>query len=148
MKKLLMIIFVVIGLFYHSANTKVESHDTEKNIRVYVEGAIKQEGYYEVPSSKMSDLLQIVKLEENADLDSLDLNRILYHEDRVYIPFSGDKISLNKATKEELMNISGIGLKKAEKIIAQRPFTSIEQIMEVEGIGEKSYLKWREYLCL
>ena len=57
-------------------------------------------------------------------------------------------ISLNKASKVELMEIKGIGEKRAEAIIAARPFSRLEDLLNVKGIGEKSYQNYRPYLCL
>ena len=50
-----------------------------------------------------------------------------------------------------LINVKGIGPKTADKIIDYRnehPFATIEEIKEVSGIGEKTYLRIRELLCL
>lgn len=49
------------------------------------------------------------------------------------------------------MTIKGIGPKTADKIIDYRnehPFATIEEIKEVSGIEEKTYLRIRELLCL
>lgn len=52
-------------------------------------------------------------------------------------------ININEATKEELMNLSGIGESKAEAIISYREengkFKKIEDIKNVPGIGETLY---------
>ena len=48
-------------------------------------------------------------------------------------------INLNTATKEELDSLPGISGKLAEKIIAARqkkPFTSLEDLDRVSGIGQ------------
>ena len=68
-----------------------------------------------------------------------------------YIPEGTNLISLNNATKEQLMTIKGIGAKTADKIIAYRqktPFCTIEDITNISGIGEKTYLRIRSLLCL
>ena len=56
-------------------------------------------------------------------------------------------VNLNSATTTELQQLPGIGVKVAARIIEYRqkngPFTKIEQLMNVQGIGEKSFLKLR-----
>ena len=51
--------------------------------------------------------------------------------------------NINLATKIELLNLPGIGETYAERIIQHReengPFETIEDIMEVKGIGESKF---------
>jgi len=53
---------------------------------------------------------------------------------------AGEKISINEATAEQLSAaMNGVGLKKAQAIVSYReqygPFTAVEQLKEVPGIG-------------
>ena len=44
---------------------------------------------------------------------------------------------LNGASKAELMEISGIGEKKAAAIMEARKFKSFDDVLKVKGVGEK-----------
>jgi competence protein ComEA len=54
-------------------------------------------------------------------------------------------INLNAATLDQLETLPGIGRKVAERILEYRTksggFKKIEELMNVKGIGEKSFLK-------
>ena len=63
---------------------------------------------------------------------------------------NADKINLNTATASELTILPGIGEVKAKAIveyrIAHNGFKSIEEIMEVKGIGEKTFIKLKDLI--
>jgi len=54
-------------------------------------------------------------------------------------------LNLNAATLDQLATLPGIGPKVAERILEYRTknggFKKIEELMNVKGIGEKSFLK-------
>lgn len=58
---------------------------------------------------------------------------------------SGDMININTAPKETLVLLDGIGDKMAQRIITYRtehgPFETIQDIMKVNGIGDKKFEK-------
>lgn len=47
-----------------------------------------------------------------------------------------DKLNINTASKEALMQLSGIGEKKANDIINNRPFNDVWELSRIDGIGE------------
>jgi competence protein ComEA len=57
-----------------------------------------------------------------------------------------DRLDVNRASKEELMLIKGIGPVFAERIIAARPFKKIEHLTRVKGIGKKRLAALRKHL--
>lgn len=65
---------------------------------------------------------------------------------------TSSKININKATKEELMTLSGIGEAKAIAIIKYREdnngFKDISEIMNISGIGESIYNKIKDYITI
>ena len=65
---------------------------------------------------------------------------------------SNKMISINYATKEELMTLSGIGESKALAIIKYReengPFTNIEDLKNISGIGDKMFDKIKDSITL
>ena len=61
------------------------------------------------------------------------------------------KISLNNASIDELMTLEGISEKKAQAIIEYRKkhsFKSIEELLEVDGIGTTTYEKIKDRLTI
>lgn len=80
--------------------------------------------------------------------------------DRVdrWTPVSGSgtsstrRVNINKADVAVLASLNGIGEKTAQKIIDYReengPFASVEEIMNVSGIGETKFEAIREDICV
>jgi len=61
------------------------------------------------------------------------------------VPSMTQMVNLNSATVPQLETLPGIGRSTAEKIVEYRQksggFKKVEDLMNVQGIGEKSFLK-------
>lgn len=89
------------------------------------------------------------KIENNACIDN---NQKYTNSNVINNPINTDKVSLNNASKEELMTLNGIGESKANAIIEYRNtnglFKNIEEITNVKGIGNALYEKIKDQLIL
>ena len=63
-----------------------------------------------------------------------------------------DPVNLNTADAAQLSTLPGIGPKTADRIIAYRQknggFKKIEEVMNVQGVGEKSFLKLKNLITV
>lgn len=63
-----------------------------------------------------------------------------------------DQVNLNNATIARLISLPGIGVKTAERIVEYRlengPFSTIEQLKTVKGIGTVKFDRIKEYLVI
>jgi len=61
-------------------------------------------------------------------------------------------VNINTATQEQLETLPGLGAKVAQRIIEYRQkngnFKKVEDLMNVKGIGEKSFLKLKPMLTV
>ena len=61
-------------------------------------------------------------------------------------------VNLNTATATELETLPGVGARMAARIIEYRqkkgPFKKVEELMNVQGIGEKNFLKLKPQLTV
>ncbi|HKQ96916.1 MAG TPA: helix-hairpin-helix domain-containing protein [Candidatus Polarisedimenticolia bacterium] len=62
------------------------------------------------------------------------------------------KININTASAEELQSLPGIGPSYAQRIVEHRekngPFKKVEDLLNVRGIGEKTFEKIRDRLTI
>ncbi len=128
-------------------------------VYAHVAGWVKEPGVYELrQGDRVIDALeQAGGPRRGADLDSLNLAALVMDGQQVLVlrrtavsgAVGGDpsvqgaqpqKVNLNLATAEELESLPGIGEVLAQRIIDHRegngPFTSVDELVEVSGIGE------------
>ena len=102
------------------------------------------EKYY-APSESQSDSANKAKTTSEI-AESYEFPSVYDKDDSIPI------ININTANAQQLIQLDGIGEVKANAIIEYRdehgPFTSIEQITEVSGIGEKTFEKIKDKITV
>ena len=67
-------------------------------------------------------------------------------------PAAGEVVNLNTATATQIATLPGIGDKAAKLIVEYREknggFKKVEELMNVKGIGEKSFLKLKPLISV
>lgn len=137
--------------------------ESDIDIYVYICGSIQNPDVYALP--KGSRLVTLIDMAGGftgeADRNILNLAKVLEDGERIYVPnieeavtyisqehMGNSKVDINRATKEELMRLKGIGESRAQDIIAYREnhgrFGKIEDIMQVSGIKQSVFEKIKD----
>ena len=155
--KLIFILGFILLLIYPKIESRYINLEeiTDRKITVEVRGAVLNTGTYELDSfSTIADLLENVELSTAADLSSINQAIVLKDNDVLEIPEKKDieLISINNASLEELVTLKGIKETIAIRIIEYRNehglFQTIEDLMNVKGIGEKKFASIKPFIKL
>jgi len=139
-------------------------HSETKTIFIDIEGGVVRPGLYELPlSSRIQDGLIVAGgLSAMADREyiakNLNLATRLTDGAKIYIPRVGEadsiksitsikgssqvltgQININLATEQELDILPGIGPVTAQKIIAGRPYNSVDELLSKKVVGSKVF---------
>lgn len=112
-----------------------------------IKGEVQNPGIYSIKwDGTLQDLInEAGGLTNDADVTNLTLLQRVEADSTMFIPSKEETqqlISINSASKEELCRLPKIGPAIADRIIAyrqQKPFSTIEEIMNVKGIGQKMF---------
>ncbi|WP_338199187.1 helix-hairpin-helix domain-containing protein [Lactobacillus rizhaonensis] len=165
------------------AVTKKVAATKPKDVTCDISGAISHQGVYTLKSgARLNDLIAAAGgIKNNAQLKNVNRALILKDQDKIHIPYKGEKlkaeqvvesvssngstsapettsdqtnvsnkVNINTANVSQLQQLNGIGEKKAQQIIAYRQksgeFKSLEDLMQVSGIGEKTFAALKDQL--
>lgn len=151
---------------------KSDSEEKEKAmIKIDIQGEVKNPGVYELEDGAIvDDAIAIAGgFTQLADLDyvSRKINKAkrLKDEEKIYIPAQGEmeqadvdesifteenkvKVNINTATLEELDSLPKIGPSYAQKIIDGRPYTKIDEVKKVKGIGDSIFEEIKDLITV
>lgn len=160
-----------IKIFNNEDQQNVTQYDKEANIKeenneivFHIKGAIKNPGVYKINyGAYLQEGIDLAGgLASNANTNCLNLAQLIIPYQEITIPTTdescltyndsnSDLININQASKQQLMELTGIGESKAQAIIEyrkQQPFQTIEDITNVDGISENLFNKIKDSITI
>jgi competence protein ComEA len=114
--------------------------------QLHIGGAVANPGVY---AWQEDDTIQALLLAAGPEAEA-DLSQIRLHVPRVGEEVAAQKIDINRAEPWLLEALPGIGEVRAQAIVAYRsehgPFTSIEALLDVSGIGASTFERIRDLI--
>ncbi len=136
----------------------------EAYVYVDIDGAVNSPGVYKlIEGSRVIDAVNMAGgLTDKAFTQNLNKARKLIDGEKIFVNEEGDEgaevlyiedklININTASENSLMSLPGIGEVYAKRIIEYRntkKFNSIEEIKNIQGIGEKTFEKLKELITI
>lgn len=138
----------------------------QQTLMVDVAGAVINPGVYSLPLN--SRVVEAIKaaggLKKGADTSDINQARILKDGEQIYVYPAAAALSrnagapvrkngpimINRATAKDFESLDGIGPVLASRIVAYRkingPFTAVEDLLKVQGIGQSKFAQFKEKL--
>ena len=153
------------------SSSEPEAVEVKAQVYVYVTGAVANPGVYSLDEGlRVCDAVEAAGgLTEDADASTVNLARVLSDGEHIALPTKAEVetalaqgsaggaaasslVNINTADASALETLSGVGSATAQAIISDReqngPFSTIEDLMRVDGIGEKKFAKLKDSICV
>ena len=153
------------------SSSEPEAVEVKTQVYVYVTGAVANPGVYSLDEGlRVCDAVEAAGgLTEDADASTVNLARVLSDGEHIALPTKAEVetalaqgsaggaaasslVNINTADASALETLSGVGSATAQAIISDReqngPFSTIEDLMRVDGIGEKKFAKLKDSICI
>ena len=150
----------------------VKTQAPAANLVVDISGCIKTPGVYEIADgTRLHEVIELAGgLTQDADINAINQAELVTDGQKILIPekvegekgdtghaseashVNNGKININQADSSTLQEIPGVGPATADKIIQYREdngrFQTIEDIKNVSGIGDKTFEKMKDCICV
>lgn len=160
------------SVVFTQADVCEKSTEPSLDVVVDVSGAVANPGVYKFPQgSRISDAIKSAgdvladKVDKAALSKNINLAQIVQDGAKIYIPFEGDSskvyyskdvaseegsvLNINTASEGDLdSKLAGIGPVFAQKIVAGRPYSRIEELYERNIISKSVFEKIKEYVSV
>lgn len=146
--------------------------DSRKTISVDIAGAVNNPGVYQLKEgSRIEEAISTAGgFAESANREYiskyLNLAQKLSDGSKIYVPFAGDpapvgavqgvvagtqvqsQVNINTATQAELEALPGIGSVTASKIISDRPYQKIEDLLDKKIVSKSTFEKIKDSIVV
>ena len=132
------------------SSSEPEAVEVKAQVYVYVTGAVANPGVYSLDEGlRVCDAVEAAGgLTEDADASTVNLAQ----GSAGGAAAASSLVNINTADASALETLSGVGSATAQAIISDReqngPFSTIEDLMRVDGIGEKKFAKLKDSICV
>lgn len=140
-------------------------------ISVDIEGAVAKPGLYEMPSGSRVEDAIVLAGNVTSDIDPIQFSQTINRATKLvdgaklYIPMKGENsnnyivrhdttqvlgslVNVNSASQSELESLSGIGPVIAQKIIINRPYQTLEELVMKKSMSQTLFQKLQPRLAL
>ena len=132
-----------------------QNYDIAFSYQVNIEGAVNNPGIYEFDKpKKVREILFKSNVQSNADLDSIDLEKVINYDYEIVVPYKVGTIKKIKwkdlVSVDQLTNL-GIKNSVAQTIInhrRQNESTTWEEILALKGIGPVTLAQLKDVIDL